>query len=322
MTTNYFPGNLQWLGLAKETTPGVAAATPTVFVPMNSPKYTPHVTVLTDDGLRGSMAKSYGAQQGMQYPELTYSTYPYLDSVFPHLLAALGNADVITGSADPYTHKTALLNASQPPSYTLWYNDGAGKCWQIVGAKSSSLVIGAKADALATLDAGWIGLTAAAVTPPSNTPTTNAPMPSWKSTVTIGGTAFTKYTDVKLTIKRDTAPVAVINGTQAPGAVFAGVLEVSGDLNGIYQGSTDNDLVGLLTNQQPALVLTFGPGGDAVHSLTLTCSKTVYTDASFDSGKYVQVTSKVTALGNTTDALDSNYSPMQAVLLSPVSTAY
>lgn len=322
MTTSYFPGNLQWLGIAKETTYGVAAAAPTAFVPLVSPKYTPHVTVMTDDGLRGSMGKSYNAQQGMQYPELTYSTYPYLDSVFQHVLAALGNPDTVTGSADPYTHKTALLNASQPPGYTLWYNDGAGKCWQIVGARSNNLKLSAKADALATMDAGWIGLSATAVTPPSNTPTTQAPMPSWKSTITIGGTALQKYSQVDITIKRDTTAEAVINGTQAPGTIFAASLEVTGDLTGFYQGSTDNDLTGLLQNTQPALVVTFAPGADATHSLTLQMSKVVYTDASFDSGRIVQVTSKVTALANTTDALDSNYSPIQAIFTTPTSTAY
>lgn len=322
MTTQYFPGNQQWLGLAKETTPGVAAAAPTAFIPVISPKLQPHVTVLTDDALRGSMAKSYSAQQGMQYPELTYTSYPYLDSIYQHVMAALGVADVLTGSADPYTHKTSLLNNGQPPSYTLWLNDGAGKCWQIVGAKSSNLAIGAAADALATLEAGWMGISSTAVTPPANTPTTNPPMPSWKSTVSIGGTALTKYTSIKLTIKRDTAPVPVINGTQSPGSIFAASLDVTGDLVGIYQGSTDNDLAAYLANTQPALVVTFAPGADATHALTLQCSRVVYTDATFDSGKWVVITSKVTALANTTDALDSNYSPIQAQLTTPVSTAY
>lgn len=321
-TTNYFPGNLQWLGIAKETSPGTAAAAPTAFVPLNSPKYTPHVTVLTDDFLRGSMAQSYQAQQGMQYPELTYSTYPYLDSVFQHVLAILGNPDVLTGSADPYTHKTALLNASQPPSYTLWYNDGAGKCWQIVGAKANNLKFSAKADALVGMDAGWIGLSATPVTPPSNTPTTNAPMPSWKSTITVGGTALQKYSQLDVTIARTVDPVPVINGTQAPGAIFASVASVTGDLTGIYQGSTDNDLQGLITNQQPSLVLAMSPGGDATHGLTLQMTQVAYTESGFDNNKWVQVVSKVTALGNTTDALDSNFSPIQAILTSPVSTAY
>ena len=322
MTTNFYAGNIQWLGLAKETTRGVAAAAPTIFVPMTGPKWQQHVTVLTDDGVRGSLAKSYNAQQGMAYPELTYSTYVYLDSVFPHLLAALGNPDTITGSADPYTHKTSLLNASQPPSYTIWYNDAAGKCWQIVGAQSSNLQIVTEADKLGALTAGWMGLSITPITPPTNTPTSNAPMPSWKSTITVGGVSLTKYSKVDLTIKRNTAAVAVINGTQTPGTVFSDVLDVTGALDGFYQGSTDNDLQNFLTNNQPVLLVTFAPGSDATHSLTLQMSKVVYTDASFDGSNIVKVQSKVTALGNATDALDSNLSPMQAILTSPVSTAY
>lgn len=328
MTTNFFPANLQWLGLAKETTYGTPAASPTVFVPMISPKWTPHITNLPDQALRGSMSKTYGQQQGLRYDEFTYQTYPYMDSIYPHVLAALGNPDTITGASDPYTHKTAVYNgsgsnAAQPPSYTIWYHDGAGKCWQSAGCISSNFAIDAKAEALVTVDAGWLGLPATAVTPPSNTPTGNPPMPSWNSTITIGGTSLSKYSDIKVTIKRATEMIPTITGTQAPFAIYGGEVEVTVDLAGIYQNSTDNDLAAFLANTQPALLLKVAPAADATHGLTLQHSKVGYTDASISgSNKWMEIAGKVQALANTTDALGGGYSPVQAIFTTPASAAF
>lgn len=320
--TAYIAGNLQWLGAAKETTRGAAAAAPDVWIPISSPKYQEHIATLTDDALRGSMAKEFGLQQGMTYPELTYTTYAYMDSLFPHFMAALGVADTVSGTSDPYTHSTALLNAGPPPSYTLWYFDGK-ECWQIVGAQSSNLKIDAKVNALSSIDAGWIGLSSSTVTAPSNTPTSEPPMPSWTSTVSVGGTALTRYTEVGITIKRATEAMEVLNGTQTPGAIYVGELEVTGDLNGVFQGSTDTDWANFLANTQPALVVTFAPAGDATHALTLTMSKVAYTDSQFSgSNKWMEIQSKVTALANPTDALDSVLSPIQVKLTSPTQTAY
>lgn len=323
MTSNVYAGNLQWLGAAKETTYGTPAAAPTFWMPVTSPKWTPHVTTLPDDALRGSMAKTFGMQQGLQYAEVTYTTYGYMDSIYQHFLAALGTADAVSGSADPYTHKTSLLNTGQPPSFTIWYFDAAGKCRQIPGCVSSNLAIDAKADALVTVDAGWMGLQGTWVTPPTNTPTTNPPMPSWNSTITVGGSALTKYSDVKLTIKRATEVVPTLTGTQSPFAIFCGELEVTGDLTAVYQGSTDNDLADFLANTQPALLLKVAPGGDSTHSLTVQCSKVAYTDASISgTNKWMEVASKLEAIANATDALDSVLSPCQAVFATPTSTAY
>lgn len=323
----YFPANLQWLGLAKETTYGTPAASPSVFVPLISPKWTPHITALPDDALRGSMAKDFGMQQGLRYDEITYQTYPYMDSIFQHVMAALGGTDAVTGSADPYTHKVSLYNgsgtdAAQPPSYTLWLFDAAGKCWQMAGAKSANFKLDAKADALASVDAGWLGLPATAVTAPSNTPPTNPPMPSWNATITIGGSALSKYSDLGITLKRATEMIPTITGTQAPFAIYAGELEVTGDLTGVYQGSTDNDLAGWLANTQPGLSLKVAPAADATHSLTLQCSKVAYTEATISgSNKWMEVASKVTALANATDAA-GGLSPVQAIFVTAQATPF
>lgn len=37
MPISFYPGNLQWLGLAKEVTYGTAIAAPTIWVPVEGP---------------------------------------------------------------------------------------------------------------------------------------------------------------------------------------------------------------------------------------------------------------------------------------------
>lgn len=328
MPTNFYPGNLQWIGLAKETTYGTPIATPSVWVPVVGPKWVPHITTLTDSALRGSMAKTFGLQQGLRYDEVTYQTYPYMDSVFQHFLACLGGTDTVTGSADPWTHKAALYsgsgsNSAQPPSFTVFYFDAAGKCWQVPGAVISNLAIDVKAEALVTLDVGWMGLPAAAITPPTNTPTANPPFPSWNSTITLGGSSLTKYSDVKLTYKRATEMIPTLTGTQTPVAIYAGELDVTADLAAVYQGSTDPDLVNYLTNAQPALVVKVAPAGDATHYLQLQHTKVAYTDSSVSgTNKWMELSAKAMPLANTTDAVGGGLSPVQVSFLTTASAAF
>lgn len=95
--TTFVAGNLQWLGIAKETTYGTAPAAPTAWIPVDSPKWDPKITPLLDAALRGTMGAQFGQVQGMRYDEVSYKTYLFPDTCFPHFLAALGVAD--TGSA-------------------------------------------------------------------------------------------------------------------------------------------------------------------------------------------------------------------------------
>ncbi|MEC5149225.1 hypothetical protein RCH22_000866 [Cryobacterium psychrotolerans] len=159
--STFAPANLQWMGLAKETTRGVAMAAPTFWVPVDSPTWVPTRPPIVDGALRGSMAGEYEQQQGQGHDTIAYKTYFYLDSVYPHLLAVLGNPDTI-GGAGPYTHKTALYNgsggdAAQPPSYTVFYNDGAGKVLAMPGAIPSTVKITIKPEGLAELNVTWVG---------------------------------------------------------------------------------------------------------------------------------------------------------------------
>jgi hypothetical protein len=323
MTTTYYPSNLQWFGLAKEATPGTAESIPTIWVPVDTPKWSPKLTMHTDQAMRGFMGDDYQQVAGMRYDEITYKTYVYMDSIFPHLLALLGHADVVTGTADPATHKTALNNGTgtdnaQPPTYTGFYFDAAGKCWQVPGMVMAELKLDTKVDELDTVDVTWHGLPATAIAAPTNTPTTSKPMPAWNSVISIGGSAVSAYSEVSLDYKRNTKPVNTINDSQSPLGIYGGGVSITGTLTAVYQGSTDSNLVDFLANTQPSLTVKWSPVGDATHNLTLQHSVVAYDSADPQgSGDWMEIQSNIKALMNATDALDSKLSPAQVVFLTP-----
>jgi hypothetical protein len=290
-----------------------------------TPAWTKDIANLTDTAMRGSMAGEFQQVKGMRADTVTFKTNCYLDDIFVLLRQALGLPDVMTGSSDPYTHKTSLQsgNNGQPVSSTVFFYDAQGKAWQMAGSQVSDLKLTISVDDLVTAEVTYIGLPAVAITPPTNTPDTNKPMPGWNSLITVGGTTMTKYSEIDLEIKRDTSAINTLNGTQAPFAIYCGACTVSGSFTGVYQGSTDNDLVAEIANTQPALVAKISPVGDAVHSITFQCTVVAYDQTVVDNGsKWVQIKSTIKGLANATDVAGSgNQSPMLATLLSPVSTA-
>ena len=323
-----FPANLQWLGIGKEsTTYGTPPANPTVWVPLLDPKWVPHQTMLKDDSLRGDMAATHNQVQGVRYDTIDYKSYLYLDTLYPHMLNILGNPDTLTGSSDPWTHKTALLNTGngQPTSWTLWLSNGA-ECWRMTGCQASDVSIDLPADGMATMSASWMGLPATNVTAPANTPTTLKPWASWNSTITIGGGAAAVYSSAKLDYKRETAPIHTADGTQAPYVIFMGPLTATGELTAVYQGfaGTPTDLSNYLTNVQPTLLVQVNPVGDTTHFGKWQHTVVAYdsVEVSGSSGKWMESAAKWEAIANATDGLGSTLSPVQFSLLNAVSTAY
>lgn len=323
---NFYPANIQWLGFAKETTPGTPVAAPTIWVPVDTPVWKPNVQILKDGALRGSMAVDYNQQQGLRYDTVQFKTYFYLDSVYFLFRSLLGTTDTLTGSADPYTHKTSLYNgsgsdAAQPVSSTVFLADGAGKVWQMSYAIPSTVKYTVGPDALASIDATFVGLAATAITPPSNTPTTNRPLPSWNSTITLGGVGQLKYSSVEIEYKRATEMIPTVTGSQNPFAIFGGPVSATGTLTGVYQGSTDTDLTNFFANTQPSLTVKLAPQGDATHYIAFQHSMVAYDGAEVSgTNKWMEIKSTITPLANATDGL-AGLSPVQVQMLSPISTA-
>lgn len=324
MTNTFGAANLQWLGVGLETTPGTPLATPTLFVPVMSPEWTHPTEKFTDEGLRGSMVDSFNQINGQRYDQVNFKTNVFLDSAYFFLRGALGLPDVVTGSAAPYTHKTSVQsgNQGQAGSTTVFFSDPFGQSWQMPGAQISELKVTIKVNGLAELDVTYIGMPATAITAPTNTPTTSVPMPSWNTAITVGGTTLTRFSEIDIDIKRNTAAIFTLMGTQAPYAIFQGRVEVTGTLHGVYEGSTDVLLVDEINNTLPAVTAQINPVGDAVHYLKVQMSVCGFTKADpSGSDKWMEIESDFHAQGNTTDPVGGgNESQIQAVLVSAVST--
>lgn len=323
------PANLQWVGAAKETIYGTAIAAPVFWIPVDgsSLKYKPNVNVLTDQSLRGLMSVDFQQVQGMRYDTLAYKTFLYMDSVYQHLLALFGKPDTVTGAGDPWTHKTAVYNGSgtdqaQPPSWTLFYFDGL-KCWQIPGCIVSSAKLDVKVDELTSLDVQWTGMPATIIATPSNTPSTNKPWAAWNSTISLGGSPLSVFSEVSIEYKRDVASVPTINASQSPLEIFGGGVSVAGSMTAVYQGgAADVNMTDYLANTQPALVVKCAPIGDATHYLQITHTVVAYDGVDISGSKWMEIASTIKALANATDALDSKQSPAQVVFLTSASAAF
>lgn len=322
---SFAPANLQWVGVAREVTPGTPIAAPTMFVPTDSPTY--HLTQqpLVDTNLRGSMAGEFEQIAGMQFGTVTFKTNCYLDQAYFLLRTLLGYPDQVTGSSDQYTHQTALQNTGnngQPVSTTVFWTDAAGRTMQMPGAQASSVKVTIKPDQLVQFDVTYIGLPAIDIAMPTNTPQTALPAPSWNTIIEIGGNPATQYSEISMEYKRATEPIMSVTGSQAPYAIFGGPVTVAGSMTSVYQGNTDINWVDFLANTQPVLSYKIAPVGDATHYIEVVHSKVAYDDVQVSgTNKWMEVKSTIKALGNTTDDIGGLYSPAHVTLLTAVSTA-
>ena len=130
------PGSQQWLGLAKETTYGTPVATPTMWIPVDTPKWEPKITPLVDQALRGMMGTDYGQTQGMRHDELSYKTMIYADTIFPHLLAILGGTDTVTSLTAPTLTlgATSTTGGTLPAGATYWKVTATGSGAESIGS--------------------------------------------------------------------------------------------------------------------------------------------------------------------------------------------
>jgi hypothetical protein len=327
--TNFYQSNLQWVGIAKETTYGTAVAAPTLWIPVDSPVRKHIITPLKDQALRGSMATTYEQQQGLIHDELTYKTYLYSDTVYPHFLAILGNPDDVSGPTDgEYAHATSLYNgdgtnSAQPASYTLFYYDASGTVFQIAGAIPADVKITLGAEALATLDVTWIGLPGVAIEPPTNTPSDVKPVPSWSSAITLGGTALAQYSSIELDFKRATEIIPTITGTQSPFAVFGGPFSLTGSLTGVYQNVADLNWVAYLSNSQPALSVVLTDPSTAKQLLVIDSERVAYDNVDVSgTNKWQEIKATTEALANASNSVGAGLSPVTVVFYNTSATPF
>lgn len=106
-----FPVAGTQMGLALESTRGVAPASVAAWIPVKAPKYKPMLTLLPDETLQGSMVQTYDLVTGIRYDSHGWNAPPYLDT-FSYLLAAeFGSQDNLITAATGTLTTTASVAA-------------------------------------------------------------------------------------------------------------------------------------------------------------------------------------------------------------------
>ena len=321
-TTNALPGPLQWLGIAKEVTPGTPV-TPAYFM---SPKT---ITAKDDpkkvdiDALRGSMGTVFNVIPTIIVGSVESDGYFYPDTDGFPLAGILGDI-VETGSAAPYTHTFSLLNSApgQPHAYTLTHSWGATEARQRAFGiwDSVNLKFTASGVLMSTSSATTFGSVQVATVIPVISAA--SPIAAWLGTATIGGTAEYTVFDGNLTIKREATPIEVLNGTQTPGSIFGGTVTVTGKLSFVVDAA-DTVQVQFLNDTQQSLVLNFTQGtGATEESLNLQMTLVDFKTYQLKEEKsFMAADVDFTAILNSTDAgASGGESPIQATLINAIPT--
>jgi hypothetical protein len=210
----------------------------------------------------------------------------------------------------PYTHKFALLNSGsgQPPTHT--FTDYTGLTAS-VGARSYPSACLAQCDftgnAEQLLDVKTSGnswISAPAGTTPTNTTNFVVPVPNWRSTITVGGSTVSSLGEWALSCKRQLQVYFTAQGSQNPYIIARGGLSLTGTFN-YTVASDESPLTQMLSNTQPAVVITVNNGQVGVNQLQLSiqCSKAAFVKSKIErSAVLIGYNDEFEAISNTSDA--------------------
>jgi hypothetical protein len=216
------------------------------------------------------------AAAGVTGSVLTFSNYP--------LRFAHGSAATVTTVTGPYTHTFAVLNqeagyggagGAQPPTHTA---TDYTSLTTTVGARSyPSLCIGTL-ELTGNSEGLFMGKvtgnswqSSPASTTPTNTTTFTVPLPAWRSTINVGGSATTAVGEYVWQVKRELAVYWTEQGAQSPYIIARGTLDASGSLK-FTVPSDETALNYMLQNTQPAISVVVNNGSASTGELQFTMS--------------------------------------------------
>lgn len=327
-----YPSAKQFVGVAKEVTPGTPVAMTATLV---LDKFDPEdkVTGLIDKSNRGSMAGEYAYIQGVKLADFSLSGPAYLDGI-GYLLANILGDLTTTGASAPFTHAFSTLNTGtgQPITHTLtdWQGLPATNfARQFSGACLSELTLKGNAESeLITFDAkgsAWASVIAAA--PPTAAPTAALPVASWRSLLGIGGPASggtldSTIGDWEIKITRQLKPYYTGQNSQNPFVIMRGELMVSGKLDFVVPSAETNALLPLLNNTQPQFQWTISNGGvaGALLALTVDVQAAAYDTSKIDRGnEAIGYSSTFKGIANSTNAgASGGVSPIKVTLQNAI----
>lgn len=181
---------------------------------------------------------------------------------FTHVFNVLNQSAGIGGTsgAQPPTHTvsdwtslTASTGARAYPSACVGTLDLTGNSEQLFMGKAS----------------GNSWLSAPAGTTPVNSTTFTVPVPAWRSTVTIGGTAVYSPTEWAFALKRELGVYWTTQGSQQPFVIARGDLDATGSIK-FSVPSDESALLYMLNNTQPTLSVTMSNGGTGSSLISFT----------------------------------------------------
>jgi hypothetical protein len=313
-----------WLGLGLESVRGSAASV-TTYTPVISPKVEPKITWLKDPNFRGSPVANYDEVPGVRSDIYSAKTFIYTDT-FPQLIrACLGGTDTVASvGASLWSHTIGLYNSaslgSQPPSYTIW-NDSVDNTYQCAGGQCDSLSISFSADAAVETTFQFLCNAAASVVG-TNYPNESVQhiIPAWNCAASVAGVAVTAIESGSLDIKRNATAIHTL-GQQAPYRNWAGPIDVSGKFAFVVESGNPYFWQTLLRQEQAFRFLFTDPFSS--YSIAFNMSACQLENAVIDQSKnWISMSADLMAVGNTTDAIGGGFSPISAIVINNISTAY
>jgi len=151
-------GRLGYMGLAKESAPGIVNATMDNWIAFNPPEsITPTIKLLEHTGIAGKPDLIIKANQGPgNIPSAKFNFNMEPENIGEVLMAAFGT-DIKTGAGPDYIHTYSRLANAQLPTYSFFLDKGAAKPLY-AGAMLNKLTIDAKAGDYVKADADFVAL--------------------------------------------------------------------------------------------------------------------------------------------------------------------
>jgi len=250
-------------------------------------------------------------------------TGPYVVTLETGLLNAQASGATVAGLTK---HQFSLLNnagsaGNQPPSLTLWDNDG--EQWrQMSACQMDELTLkgtGTGLDDYTTTLMGNPALNNVAAPSVAYT-TTQTPAP-WTFTARIGGTPVGTIVDWEFDFKRGTKPIPALTGTQEYFEYFANTLECTGKLTFVEQSGSPYITQYLDGTRQPLDFTMYDL--EAGYAMNIHSSNAQYRTGSIDRSKeWVEVPVEFQLLPSATDATAGGVSPVVVTIANAVTASY
>lgn len=287
-------GDLAYLGMARESTPGTPAA-PTQFLKLLQQKF-----MIAQDWAEyrnGNTSDiSMMMKKNLRYAG-SFQTYLYPIEGGAVLAYALGK-DVVSGGGDPYTHTLTLLDDTPYVTFEAGWNEG-NLIDRIASCKVAKATLSGKAGEYVLLDADLLGLNpayqaSAATVTFSDVVATDGPARFYDGTFTLTGptdaaTLSAQVEDFSIEIDRNA--IGVYSNGLTPIAVFQQARKVAFKATIVFSGKSLYDLTyyGAVAGAAPSSVngtgafeALFTVAASPLHTIDATINNLVFQSALVD----------------------------------------